>query len=318
MRPHAGVGLVVMLASCAAFATSGPFAKSLITAGWTPGLVVLLRIGGAAVLLLGPALWAVRGRWRTVVRELPLTALYGMLAVGAAQLGYFGAIARLSVGVALLVEYLGIVLVVLWVWFVTRRPPGALTLGGVVLALTGLALVLDIASQTRPDAVGIAWALLAAVGMAGHYILAARETVLPAITFAGLGLVAGAAMLALLGVTGVIPMVAGGPTVELAGMAVPAWASLAELSVVAAALAYVLGVIAARFLGSTVSSFVGLTEVLFAVAFAWLFLGELPAPIQLLGGAVLLAGVALVRAGEGRRPLHHQPDEFDVEPSPVG
>ena len=46
--------------------------------------------------------------------------------------------------------------------------------------------------------------------------------------------------------------------------------------------------------------------------------GELPAPIQRLGGAVLLAGVAMVRAGEGRRPLHHQPDEFDVEPSPVG
>ena len=36
--------------------------------------------------------------------------------------------------------------------------------------------------------------------------------------------------------------------------------------------------------------------VLFALAFAWIFLAEGPAPIQFVGGALLLAGVVLVRA----------------------
>ena len=74
----------------------------------------------------------------------------------------------------------------------------------------------------------------------------------------------------------------------------------AELIVIAAAAAYVLGIVGARHLGSTVASFVGLTEVLFAILFAWLLLAELPTPIQLVGGLLILAGVAAVRIGESR------------------
>ena len=48
-------------------------------------------------------------------------------------------------------------------------------------------------------------------------------------------------------------------------------------------------------IGSRVASFVGLSEVLFALGFAWLFLAEVPAPIQFVGGALILVGVVLVR-----------------------
>ena len=56
-------GLLVALASAAAFGTSGPFSKALLESGWSAGSIVLLRVTGAALLLLGPALLAVRGRW---------------------------------------------------------------------------------------------------------------------------------------------------------------------------------------------------------------------------------------------------------------
>ena len=78
----------------------------------------------------------------------------------------------------------------------------------------------------------------------------------------------------------------------------PWWVPVIGLATVAAALAYVLGIGAARRLGATVASFVGLTEVLFAVLFAWLLLGELPRPVQLLGGLVILAGVVMVKIDE--------------------
>ena len=38
-----------------------------------------------------------------------------------------------------------------------------------------------------------------------------------------------------------------------------------------------------------------MAEVLFAVLFAWLPLGQLPSPVQFLGGAFILAGIVLVR-----------------------
>ena len=97
-----------------------------------------------------------------------------------------------------------------------------------------------------------------------------------------------------------MPVRFGTADVRLFGGTYPWWVPLLELVVVAAALAYVTGFIAARRLGPTVASFVGLTEVVFAVAWAWLLLGELPGPVQLLGGTVLLAGVAAVQAGSGR------------------
>jgi drug/metabolite transporter (DMT)-like permease len=86
--------------------------------------------------------------------------------------------------------------------------------------------------------------------------------------------------------------------VLIGGTTIPSWLAIAELAVIAAAAAYLLGTVAARRLGSTVASFVGLTEVLFAVLLAWLLLGELPALIQLVGGALIIAGVIAVRAGE--------------------
>jgi len=52
-----------------------------------------------------------------------------------------------------------------------------------------------------------------------------------------------------------------------------------------------------RRLGSRLASFAGLTEVVFAAALAWLLLAEVPGPLQLVGGACILAGVVLVRWG---------------------
>jgi drug/metabolite transporter (DMT)-like permease len=71
---------------------------------------------------------------------------------------------------------------------------------------------------------------------------------------------------------------------------------------------------AARSLGSKLASFVGLTEVLFAVLFAWLLLGQLPTVVQLIGGVLIVAGVALVRVDELRSEVLDEP----VVPTPAG
>lgn len=313
VRRQLGSGLLALLLSSAAFGTSGPFAKSLIEAGWSPPLVVFLRMLGAALVLLPFALGPLLRHRRVVLANVPLIVSYGLLAVGAAQLGYFQAVQRLPVGVALLLEFLGIVLVVLVMWFVSRITPHRLTFAGIVLALAGLALVLDVLGATTPDLVGVAWGLFSAIGLAGHFLLAGRPNPVPSIAFAALGLATGAVALGVLGLVGLLPMRAGSATVVLSGVEAPSWVAFGELVVVAAALAYVLGIVGARRLGSTLASFVGLTEVLFAILFAWVLLGELPRPVQLVGGALILAGVVAVRLGEAAReedaPSLGEPDE---------
>jgi drug/metabolite transporter (DMT)-like permease len=67
---------------------------------------------------------------------------------------------------------------------------------------------------------------------------------------------------------------------------------------VAAAIAYVTGIGAARRLGAKLGSFVAMAEVLFAAAFAWLLLHQVPTTMQFIGGALILAGVIAVRLDE--------------------
>src|SRR6478736_7045568 len=301
-----GAGIMIALVSAASFATSGPFAKSLLETGWTPGSVVFLRIAGAALILAVPTVRALDGRWHLLREEWHQVLAYGVGAVAVPQLAFFYAVQHLSVGVALLLEYLGLVLVVAWQSLAARRLPRTPTVVGIVLALVGLALVLDLPALgqdagLRIDGIGVAWGLFAAVGLATYFLLSghAGDSALPPMVLAGGGLIVGALAFAVLGATGLLPMTFESAPVALAGVSLPWWAAVLELAAVAAT-AYVTGILAARVLGAKLASFVGLSEVVFAVLFAWLLLGELPRAIQLLGGLFILAGVIAVRGEEAR------------------
>jgi len=71
---------------------------------------------------------------------------------------------------------------------------------------------------------------------------------------------------------------------------------------VATAIAYAASITATELLGSRLASFTGLLEVVAATFYAWLLLGEALSPLQLLGGVLILGGIALVRADPGEDP----------------
>lgn len=328
-RDSEGAGLVLAVLSAATFGTSGSFATSLINAGWSPSAAVAARISVAALILLGPALWQLRRCWpelrsggrSLLLRSLRTVTVYGLVAVAGCQLFFFHAVQRLSVGVALLLEYLGVVLVVGWLWLRHGQRPRRLTVLGSAASLVGLALVLDLTGRQHVDLVGVLWGLGAAAGLAFYYVMSAREEEpLPPLVMAWAAMVVGAATLLVLGGLGALPMHATYGDVDFSGDRVSWLVPIAGLSVLAAAFAYVAGIAAARLLGAKVSSFIGLTEVLFAVLWAWLLLGQLPTGIQLLGGAFIVGGVAIVRLDELRRPEltgdeRHQPAEPELTAS---
>ena len=302
-------GLTLATVSAATFGTSGTFGSALIAVGWTPGAAVTARILVAALILTPPALVQLRGRWALLRRERWPVVMYGLAAVAGAQLCYFNAVAHLSVGVALLLEYLGILLVVGWIWLRHQQRPGRLTLAGAVAAVVGLVLVLNLTGSQRLDLPGVLWGLGAAVGLAGYFVLSAREhQQLPPLVLAWAGLAVGALALLASGAARLLPLRATRTDVVLMQHQVSWLVPLVGLSVVAAVIAYLSGITAARRLGARVASFVGLTEVLFAVAFAWLLLGQIPASIQLAGGLLILVGVSLVRL-DGLGPREPTPQQ---------
>ncbi|WP_372697640.1 DMT family transporter [Arthrobacter sp. JSM 101049] len=296
-------GVWIALFSSAVFGISGSFATSLLEAGWSSGAAVAARMAGAFLVLLVPTVLVLRGRWSSVAANWKPIVLFGLFGVGVCQFAYFQAVARLDVGVALLLEYMAPVLIVLSLWVHTRRVPRGLTIAGTLVSLAGLVLVLDLAGTQRVDPIGILWGLGAAVGLAVYFFVTAKanETLPPLVLAAG-GLLVGALLMILLGAVRLLPFTATFGTVGFAGFASPWWVALGGLVIVATVLAYVSGIMAARALGSKVASFISLTEVLFAVLWAWLLLGQMPAPVQLAGGVAIVCGVLLVRADELKSP----------------
>lgn len=298
-RIASGIGLG--LASAMSFSLSGPIAKGLLAAGWTPGAAVTTRVLIAASILLIPGLVALRGRWYLLRQNARLLAVYGAVAVAGCQLAYFNAVDRMQVGVALLIEYTCPVAVLIWMWLRHSQRPTRLTIIGATVALAGLVLVLDLISGASLDGLGVVWAITSMLCAAVYWVVSADESNgLPGIVLAAGGLMTGGIVLLLAGLIGVIPMAASTDDVVLAGTAFPWWLALLALGAITAALGYVLGIAATRRLGSRLASFVGLSEVVTGVFFAWLLLSETPRLIQLAGGALILLGVIAVRLGEPR------------------
>ncbi|MDN5917110.1 MAG: EamA family transporter [Pseudonocardia sp.] len=294
-------GLPWALVSAATFGFSGPLGTSLLEAGWSSGATTLLRIAGSAVLMLPVALVLLRrhgmtaGSARTVL-------VYGVFAVAGAQLCFFYALQHLSVGVALLLEFLAPVLLVGWTWFRTRRTPSTTTFGGCVLALVGLAFVVDVFGPSRVDLVGIVWGIAAAGCVCVYFSLpgGGGEDSMPPLLMISGGMAVGAVLLTVTGLTGITPLRAGSGTGVLGGIEM-SWVVIgAMLVVISTVVAYVAGVVAIRRLDTRVASFVGLSEVLFGVLAAWLLVAQMPTLTQLVGGVLILAGIVVIRRAEVR------------------
>ena len=295
-----GPGLAIALLSAAAFGLSGSLAHAMLSLGWSPVATVMVRVGGAFVVLAVPCSLLLRRTGRPTLRQSGRMAAYGVVAIAGAQLCYFSAVQYLSVGVALLLEYLAPVLLIGWFWLREHRRPGLPVIAGALLAMTGLVLVLDLNNGLTLSPLGVAWGLGAAVCLAVYFVLSqenGRGSSVPPLVLTTVGTGVGGAVLAVIGLTGALPLRFGVGDTTLGEQSVPWWLPLLLLIGVTAVLAYLTGIMAVRRLGSSVASFVGLAEVLFAVAFAALLLGQHPAGTQLVGGVLVVAGIAAVQTG---------------------
>jgi drug/metabolite transporter (DMT)-like permease len=317
VRRVSTAGLVLAVASALAFSSSGPFIKPLLEAGWSLGAALVVRMGVAG-LILSPALFIALRRQRGFLRRHGMLILaFGLMPVLGCQLFFFSAMQRMPVAVALLIQYLAPVMLVAFVWLRTRRAPSALVLWGSSVAIVGLVLVVDISGASF-DLLGTLFALAAAVCVCAYFVISERAgDDLPPLALAAGGLLTGAVIMGALCLTGIMPFEAPAVSVALAGAEVPWFVPLLWVAAIATTLGYAMGVMAVPRIGSRVASFVGLSEVLFALGFAWIFLAEVPAPIQFAGGALILVGVVLVRAdAQSTGDPRGEPATVPVVPAP--
>ncbi|HYO00929.1 MAG TPA: EamA family transporter [Mycobacterium sp.] len=297
--------MLFAIGSAFAFGMSGPLAKALMEAGWSPTAAVTARLAGGAVAM---AIFAtmMKPNWvREAMQHWKTVIAYGLVPIAGAQLCYYNAVSHLSVGVALLLEYTAPVLVVGWLWATTRSRPSKLTLAGVALAVAGIILVLDVFAGAHVNLTGVGWGLAAAVCAACYFMMSdevsadgTEEGRLNSLTLAAGGLVIGAIAVGLLGVSGLMPLTFTANDTVVAGVTTSWLVPVIALALIPTAIAYTLGIMGIARLRPRFASLVGLAEVMFAVLAAWVLLGEALTPTRALGAAVVLAGLVLARQGD--------------------
>ncbi len=310
--------------SATAFGGSGALAKPLIEAGVTPLQVTWLRVAGAALALL-PLL--VR-YWPQARRHPGLVIGYGLIAIAGCQAFYFAALSRIPIGVAILVEFTGPVIVLLWIKFGARRPVSARAAVGVVLAVTGLAMVVEVWSGMRFDPVGLLLGFGAACCQAFYFVLADSgsadaEPVDPR-AMISYGLLA-----ATVGLTVVSrpwqmdwALLAGSAqfgsdAAPFGSGSAPAALLVALLALVTTVLAYLTGVWAVRRLSAQVAAAVACLEVVVAAGIAWVVLGEALSALQVAGGFVVLAGAFVAQTATSETAVVMPEQIPAAEPEPA-
>jgi drug/metabolite transporter (DMT)-like permease/prolyl-tRNA editing enzyme YbaK/EbsC (Cys-tRNA(Pro) deacylase) len=284
----------MVLGSGLLFAVNGTVSKLVLQSGISAPQLTLIRATGAFTGLLALSLVLSPGPRRLTVtrRELPLIAGVGLTGFFLVPMLYFVAIARLPVGIALLFEYTAPLLVALWARFGQRQRVRPRLWGGLMLSLAGLACVVEVWGAPRLDGLGVLAGIGAAVLLALYYLLGAhgvrRRDTLSLTTWAfGASAVAGLLTRALLGGPGWAPLTAstgGGIPIALLCAYVVVLGSIAPYLLVAGGL---------RQLPATSVGIIGMVEPVVASAVAWIALGEALNLAQLVGGGLVLSGVAL-------------------------
>ena len=229
-------------------------------------------------------------------RDLAYCFLLGTLGVAVSNYFYYVAIQRINVATAIIVQYIAPVWVLLYV--VARRQQ-KLTLqkvAAVALAITGIALVIDILGARsitgfQLDAYGLVAALLASFSFAfynvgGHRILARHDR--------------WRVLVWTLAAASIFWLIVNPPWKIIVAHYAPAqWLFLFLFSMISVLGAFSLYFLGLQYLEPTRAIIVSCLEPVFSIVLAALLLGEVLRPIQIFGIVLVLAAIVIVQRPDG-------------------
>ena len=291
-------GVLAVAIASVLFAVNGTVAKLAMQAGLSPTRLVELRSVGSAVVLVTVALLTIRRQMRLRANEIFVMAVLGIVGMALVQWFYLVAISRLPVGLALLIEYTAPLLVALWARFVLGEQVRARVWWALAACLVGLTLVAQVRRGIELDAIGLAAAGGAALSLATYYLLGERLVAQrdPLSTQAWSLAFAGAFWLVVQPLWTFQPGLLADDVAlpgALAGSTAPLWALVAWVIVLGTVVPYTLVLGGLKVIGAARAGLIGMIEPVVASAAAWAVLGEAMTAVQLVGGVVVLGGVAL-------------------------
>lgn len=296
-----------LILGAVAFAFNGVISKLVLTDGLSAWRLTQIRCTGAFAILLVYVLFQNRQSLKTNRRELPWLAAYGVVGFAAVQVGYFIAIARMPISIALIIEFTAPIWIVIYIRFIRKKSVPSMMWVSLLLGFCGLLLVGQVWRGLTLNGIGVIAAFVDAFALSAYFLLgeklvAQRST--STLIVWGLGIAS--LVWAIFMPVWKFPFQILRNNINLLGTfknyTLPGWVLILWIIVMGTIFPYLLLLAGLRRLSASTSSVIGMLEPVAAGVFAWWWLGEVLTPTQLMGGAVVIAGIIL--ADRVRRQAH--------------
>ena len=293
------MGYFYALLAAFLFGANGSVSKVIIEAGFSAIQLTQMRVLGAAVIS-GIVLLALdRRSFRLPPRQWPVIIILGVVGVGLLQATYAFAIALLPVGIALLLEYLAVLMVAVVAFFFFKEKVHIRLWAAIALVIVGLIVVAEIWASTL-NPVGVLWGLAAAVSLATYFLVGERQlkTISPlALSFwtmsvATLFWAPFSRWWTFTSETFTTVTSLGGSLQEIS---VPVWLLIVWNVTLGSFAPFLLSLSALKRLSATAAGIVATSEIIFAFITAWLWLQEALSTWQVIGASVVFGGIVIAQ-----------------------
>ena len=284
--PRLGYALAAIAATM--WAVNGSLARLVLDEGVSAMHLSQMRAALSFLLLLAFMGVFKRAALRIRREHVPGLAYLGV-GLACVHATYFLAIERLDVGVALAIQYLGPLLLLLYLRFFRHQPLAPSLWGAVGLSAVGSFFVVEAYDASGIDGVGLAWAFLAAVFFALYLVLSEN---------AGRHHQADTTLTWAFGFTTLFWLVARPPWTFPFGAFDDLGTLLLALGVaiIGTLIPFVLIVTAVRHIAAERAAVVSTLEPVLAAILAWPILDQALAAPQILGIVLVVAAVTWVQA----------------------
>jgi drug/metabolite transporter (DMT)-like permease len=270
-----------------------------------------------AFVLVAPVLWMMRGRERVVLprREMLRAFILGVFGLAVSNYAYYLAIQKTTVATAIILQYIAPVWVLLYMLITRQQHATAARVWGVVLAVAGCVFAIGVFAGTRHapflslaagsiklNTTGVIAAEVAAVSFA-FYSVYGRHLLQQFDRWAVLtNSLLGAALMW---------MVVNPPwKIIRAHYSAAQYGFMVLFSITSAAIPFSLYFAGLHYLDATRVIVTAALEPVFSVLIAAVALGEIVAPMQVVGMAVVLSAILLIQRPEpGREAIVVEPIE---------
>jgi len=293
------MGYIYGLIAAFLFGANGSVSKVIIEAGFSPMQLTQMRVLGAAVISGLVLLVLDKRSFYLPKKQWPVVLVLGVVGVAMLQVTYALAIELLPVGIALLLEYIAVLLVALVAFFFFKEKVRLRLWVAIGFVLAGLVVVAEIWASTL-NPLGVMWGLLAAITLATYFLVGEKQlkTISPLALSFWTMTIAAVFWAPLSGWWNLEPaqftqLASAGS--DSSGFAVPVWALIVWNVVLGSFAPFLLSLSALKRLSATAAGIVATSEIAFAFITAWLWLREELTLLQIIGASIVLGGIVIAQ-----------------------